>query len=83
MDAVAYTRGPGLAGALLVGKVAAQAVPIVGAASGAAINLLFVTSFQKIASGHFVVRRLERTYGFEGVKSAYEEIATRKGYRES
>jgi len=64
-------------------KVAAQAVPVVGAASGAAINLLFVTSFQKTASGHFVVRRLERKYGLDVVKSAYETIAKHRGCRES
>jgi EcsC protein family len=62
-------------------KVAAQAVPIVGAASGAAINLLFVTSFQKTAAGHFLVRRLERKYGPDLVKSEYEAIATGRGYR--
>ena len=64
-------------------KVAAEAVPVIGAASGVAINLLFVTSFQKIASGHFVVRRLERKYGLDVVKSAYEEIAKRTGYHRS
>lgn len=62
-------------------KVAAQAVPIVGAATGAAINLLFVNSFQRTATGHFVVRRLERKYGPEVVKSAYEAIARRTGAR--
>jgi hypothetical protein len=56
-------------------KLAAQAVPVVGAASGAAINLLFVSSFQKTASGHFTVRRLERKYGLDVVKAAYEAIA--------
>jgi hypothetical protein len=56
-------------------KLAAQAVPVVGAASGAAINLLFVNSFQRTATGHFVVRRLERKYGPDVVKSAYEAIA--------
>lgn len=56
-------------------KLAAQAVPVVGAASGAAINLLFVSSFQKTASGHFTVRRLERKYGLDAVKAAYEAIA--------
>ena len=60
-------------------KVAAQAVPVVGAASGAAINLLFLNTFQKVASGHFAVRRLERKYGADAVKSAYEAIARRKG----
>ena len=64
-------------------KVAAQAVPVIGAASGAAINLLFVNSFQRTASGHFVVRRLERKYGPDVVKSAYEAIATRRGYLRS
>ena len=64
-------------------KVAAQAVPVVGAASGAAINLLFVNSFQRTASGHFVVRRLERKYGPDVVKGAYEAIATRRGYLRS
>ena len=62
-------------------KVAAQAVPVVGAASGAAINLLFVNTFQKTAAGHFVVRRLERKYGPDVVKSAYEAIAKRSGDR--
>ena len=58
-------------------KVAAQAVPVVGAATGAAINLLFVNTFQRTAGGHFVVRRLERKYGLDVVKSAYESIAGR------
>ena len=62
-------------------KVAAEAVPVIGAASGAAINLLFVSSFQKAAAGHFTVRRLERTYGADAVKSEYEAIAKRTGVR--
>ena len=57
--------------------------PVSRAASGVAINLLFVTSFQKIASGHFVVRRLERKYGLDVVKSEYEAIAKRSGYHSS
>jgi len=62
-------------------KVAAQAVPVVGAVSGAAINLLFVSSFQRTALGHFVVRRLEREYGPDVVRGAYEAIAKRDGYQ--
>jgi hypothetical protein len=58
-------------------KVAAQAVPVVGAASGAAINLLFLSSFQRTAAAHFAVRRLERRYGADAVKRAYEAIAGR------
>ena len=58
-------------------KVAAQAVPILGAAAGAAINLLFVNSFQRTAGGHFAVRRLERRYGADAIRAAYEAIARR------
>ena len=62
-------------------KVAAQALPVVGAACGAAVNLAFVSNFQRVAEGHFVVRRLERRWGFDAVHAAYEAIAVRKGYR--
>lgn len=44
-------------------KIAAQAVPVIGAAGGAAINLVFIDHFQDMARGHFRVRRLERKYG--------------------
>lgn len=62
-------------GALVSEKVAAQAVPIIGAAGGATINFLFLDHFQETARGHFIVRRLERTYGTETVRKAYREIA--------
>lgn len=52
-------------------KVAAQSVPVIGAAGGAVINLLFIDHFQDVARGHFIVRRLERTYGADIVKQAY------------
>ena len=58
-------------GAAVSEKVAAQAVPVVGAAAGAAINLLFIDHFQDTARGHFVVRRLERAYGAELVRAEY------------
>jgi len=53
-------------------KVMAQSVPVVGAAGGAVINLLFIEHFQHVARGHFIVRRLERAYGADAVKAAYE-----------
>jgi hypothetical protein len=56
-------------------KVAAQAVPIIGAVSGAAINTIFIDHFQKMAKGHFTVRRLEKIYGKENVQKAYEELS--------
>ena len=52
-------------------KVMAQSVPVLGAAGGAMINLLFIHHFQELARGHFTVRRLERKYGPERVKRAY------------
>ena len=55
-------------------KAAAQAVPILGAAGGALINTIFIGHFQDMARGHFIVRRLEKVYGAEPVKLAYEEL---------
>lgn len=53
-------------------KVAAQAVPVIGAAGGALINLMFIDHYQDVSRGHFTVRRLERLYGAEVVRRAYE-----------
>ncbi|MDT3672746.1 MAG: EcsC family protein [Aromatoleum sp.] len=58
-------------------KVAAQAVPIVGAVGGAVINTLFIDHFQDMARGHFVVRRLERRYGAEAVEEVYKQLGER------
>ncbi len=55
-------------------KAAAQAVPAIGAAGGAMINMLFINHFQDMARGHFIVRRLERRYGVEVVKKKYELV---------
>jgi hypothetical protein len=52
-------------------KVVAQSIPVIGAAGGAAINLVFIHHFQDVARGHFIVRRLERTYGTATVRKAY------------
>jgi len=55
-------------------KVAAQAVPIIGAAGGAAINVLFMNHFQQMARGHFIVRRLERAYSPDFIRQEYERL---------
>jgi hypothetical protein len=55
-------------------KAAAQMVPVLGAAGGALINTLFIGHYQDMARGHFIVRRLEKIYGEEPVKSAYEKL---------
>lgn len=55
-------------------KAAAQAVPIIGAAGGALINLLFIDHFQDVSRGHFTVRRLERRHGEQAVREAYQRL---------
>ena len=62
-------------GALVSEKAAAQAVPVIGAAGGAGINLLFMQHFQETARGHFIVRRLEKIYGQEAVRAAYQDLS--------
>jgi EcsC family protein len=61
-------------GATVTQKAAAQAVPVVGAAGGAAINLLFIKHFQDMAWAHFTIRRLERKCGSELVEHAYRDV---------
>ncbi len=49
-------------------KAAAQLVPL-----GAAVNSVFIHHFQSMARHHFTIRRLERKYGPELVRRAYEQ----------
>lgn len=55
-------------------KAAVQAVPLVGAFGGAAINVLFMDHFQNMGRGHFIIRRLERLHGQEVVRRLYQEL---------
>lgn len=55
-------------------KLVAQALPILGALGGAAVNLLFIEHFQQMAKAHFTVRRLERVYGKELIAERYVAI---------
>ena len=61
-------------GVVVSEKVAAQAVAVLGAVGGAAVNLAFIEHFQDVASGHFTVRRLERVYGAEVVRGEYDRL---------
>jgi hypothetical protein len=56
-------------------KLAAQAIPVVGAVGGAAVNAAFARHFQAMARGHFLIRRLERLHGAETVRFEYERLA--------
>jgi hypothetical protein len=55
-------------------KVALQAVPVIGALTGATLNTVFIRHFQRMARGHFVVRRLERRHGAAAVRRAYHAL---------
>jgi len=69
-------------GVVVSQKVAAQAVPVLGAVGGAVVNTAFVDHFQSLAQGHFTVRRLERIYGKTAVRVAYDQIRTSERTRE-
>jgi hypothetical protein len=62
-------------GVIVSEQVAAKAVPIVGAAGGSIINVLFMNHFQEMARGHFIVKRLEAKYGTELVRLTYNSLA--------
>jgi hypothetical protein len=61
-------------GVVVTEQAAAVTLPVVGAATGGAINYLFMAHFQDVAKGHFVVRRLEKKYGTDLVRNTYEEL---------
>ena len=62
-------------GVVITEKFAAQAVPIIGAVTGATLNTMFTDYYQDMARGHFIVRRLERKYGEDVVQACYQRIA--------
>ncbi len=55
-------------------KIAAQFLPVIGAAGGAVINTIFINHYQAMARGHFIVLRLEGKYGQEIIRQVYNEI---------
>ncbi len=55
-------------------EVMAKMIPGLGAVFGAGINMLFINHFQDMATGHFIVRKLERKYGTESVNKAYMSL---------
>ena len=61
-------------GVVVTQKVAVQAVPLIGALGGAAVNYAFIDYFQEVARAHFTIRRLERRYGVNAVRGAYERF---------
>jgi hypothetical protein len=53
-------------------KLMAQAVPAIGAAGGALVNVAFNAHFDRVARYHFGIRALERRYGAELVQATYQ-----------
>tara|TARA_A100001391_G_scaffold151852_1_gene109621 strand:+ start:12406 stop:13242 length:837 start_codon:yes stop_codon:yes gene_type:complete len=68
-------------GVVITNKIAAQAVPIIGAATGATLNTLFTDFYQDMALGHFTVKRLENRYGAEVIRAEFEKQAARQRHR--
>jgi hypothetical protein len=65
-------------GVVVTERSAASALPVIGAVGGATVNLIFMNHFQRVARGHFVIRRLERQYGQSVVRALYNAHATRR-----
>ncbi len=61
-------------------KLVAGAIPVIGAAGAAAVNVAFTDHFNTVARFHFGVRRLERERGVELVRDAYRRhVAALRG----
>ena len=65
-------------GIVISERVAAGALPVLGALGGATLNLIFMNHFQRIARAHFTVRRLEREYGADAVRHYYDGLGPRR-----
>jgi hypothetical protein len=61
-------------GLIVSERFAASALPVLGALGGATVNMIFMNHFQRVAQGHFIIRRLERLYGAEPVRRRYNEL---------
>ncbi|MEO6693904.1 MAG: EcsC family protein [Ignavibacteria bacterium] len=61
-------------GIIISEGAAAKSIPIIGAASGGAINYVFMNHFQKMAQGHFTVKQLENKYGQEKIENLYRSL---------
>ncbi|HXW43048.1 MAG TPA: EcsC family protein [Xanthobacteraceae bacterium] len=68
-------------GVVVTERFAASALPVIGAVGGATVNLLFMNHFQRVARGHFAIRRLERQYGPVTVRQLYDAHAARRKRR--
>jgi hypothetical protein len=63
-------------GVVISERFAASALPVLGAVGGATVNFVFMNHFQRVAHGHFTIRRLERVYGPVTVRRHYETLSS-------
>ena len=57
-------------------KMAAQAVPVLGAAAGAALNAAYLRYYRELAAIRFALLRLSERHGAEPVLEAFRIAAT-------
>jgi len=62
-------------GFVLTERAAAGVLPVVGMLTGSTLNVVFMDHFERVAKGHFTIRRLERAYGAERVEKLYRLAA--------
>ncbi|RAJ17827.1 EcsC family protein [Olleya aquimaris] len=55
-------------------KFIAQAVPVLGGIGGGTINYIFIDHFQKMATAHFTIKKLERKYGQDIIQEKFKNI---------
>jgi len=65
-------------GVVVTERSAASAFPVLGAVGGATVNVIFMNHFQRVARGHFAIRRLERRYGTGIIRQLYHAHAPRR-----
>jgi hypothetical protein len=56
---------------VVTNKLLSQSLPILGAVTGAAVNLAFTDHFNEVARYHFGLRKLERLHGTQAVQDLY------------
>lgn len=78
VQAVIRRVAPAVA-ALLGRKLASQAVPVIGAAAGAGLNLAFLSYFREMAHVRFGLERLADRHGAEAVEAQFRAEANSIG----
>ncbi len=59
-------------------KVVVESLPVIGAATGATINIAFMDHFHRVARFHFGMRKLERKYDVDRIQSLYRDALSKE-----